>query len=741
MTGDGSRNSDENSQPALFLRRKRKLRVLTVGDGDLTLSLALARAYCDHSIDLTASVLESTKERLLKSFPDAPLSELEERFNVPILHGIDATQLHRRQYPFRNGSDGTVESKRGCSSSDLFDLITFHHPHLGLSSLQEDEAEHALRHYELLCHYLFSAGQIAKLVHVCLCGTQPETWRLLDAARRQGMSLVEAPISTTSPFSRVWRTIPNNDKGDYQDCMDGSVVCTNNAGKADGVDTAAAEAEPHFAAPRRYRNGKLGSRHFLGKYGYRHRRSEGDEYNGQSIDMNVSGSMHYVFVTEKHDTEEEIRDITRNEGTDGIACTICGASFESKSELEHHMDAPSLPRVTKTTINSETQSQESSDDGLDATNIAVSKPTIVPITSNQEYEQHLIAQQYFQQIDQSWTVPQNCEDKRLRRFIHRHIKNSSKRQAEIMILAGLVLVNGTVALDSSRLLQAHDKVSTISNEDDRTAMNDGSTTTEVIKATGDIVVMKRFDNCLVVWKPSGVRSKGEFQGTLESSIPEAEGKRHRCLSAMETSCPGLCVLTTITNNDLLHDRTTLSVLHTMTILIHGHVPESWYPRRIAILTLDGKWKNRNTKKQKCDEDQSSSIPTQSESSTTFSIEVIPKESARCHHSGGKEESTAPSLSGLSTVEVVTKVPSSHSLCRFFRHEGIPIVGDSLCQKEYLTLKRSVRNRLKGKLMMGCYKVEIESSKDAITSEWVEKPVPDKLSARFWESFVQAEIVK
>lgn len=736
--GEGNNDCDGSSHPALSSRRKRKIKVLTVGEGDLTLSLALARAYGDRSIDLTASVLEGTKEILLKSFPNAPVSDLEDNFNVPIFYGIDATQLHRRQSPPRQGCAWDVQPERELPSSHLFDLVTFHHPHLGLGSLQDDEAGHALRHYQLLCHYLYSAGRVSKLVHVCLCGTQPETWRLLEAAQRQGMVMVESPIQTTAPFSQIWKTIQDNN--DDQDGVDG-LRCTNE-GKSDSIDKPA-HAEPHFAAPRRFRNGRLGSRHFLGKYGYRHRRTEGDNYNGLSSDMNVSGSMHYVFTAAAHDTGGEVSDNSRQEDKNGFSCTICGASFESESDLELHLNAPSLPSVAKSTINFESRSQESPNCGADVTEPAesTSSTVLTQIMSNQKEEQQPIERNRQHQIDQSWIVPQGCEDKRLRRFIHRHVKNSSKRQAETMILAGLVLVNGTVALDSSRLLREHDTVETVCKTVTRQTMNEGPTDTETTTTKATVYIVKRCDDWLVAWKPSGVRTKGEFPGTLEASISKAEDKLYRSHSALDTSCPGLCVLSAISNDHLLLNGTTsLSVHHTMTILIHGHVPESWYPRRCAILTLAGKWKNRNTTKRKYDQDLSSSS-TQIELST-FSIEIIPKESTPTVHDGDKEGTTAPSLTGLSTVEVVTEVPSSHSLCKFFRQEGVPIVGDSLCRKEYLTLKRSIRNRLKSKLMMGCYKVEIKSSKNAVGSSiLVERSVPDKLSAQFWETFLQVETGK
>ena len=121
-------------------------RVLTVGDGDLSLSLALARAYGhEDQLYLTASTLEAGKQELRLAYPNAEVDELE-RLNVPTLYGVDATQLHTN----------FASSKEPC-----YDVVLFHHPHLGLSLLNEqDEEQHAHRHHVLLCHYLYSASKM-----------------------------------------------------------------------------------------------------------------------------------------------------------------------------------------------------------------------------------------------------------------------------------------------------------------------------------------------------------------------------------------------------------------------------------------------------------------------------------------------------------------------------------------------------------------------------------------------------
>jgi inosine-uridine nucleoside N-ribohydrolase len=147
--------SDSISGPAT------RYHILTVDDGgDLTLSLALARAYGNEKLDLVASTLLSSKEELVQTYLNAGevLRDLEER-SVPVLFGVDATNLN---------------------SDETWDTILFHHLHLA-SSIR-DEQVHAHHHYVLLAHYFFSAKSCLRpgvVVHVCLCGRQPQTWRVL----------------------------------------------------------------------------------------------------------------------------------------------------------------------------------------------------------------------------------------------------------------------------------------------------------------------------------------------------------------------------------------------------------------------------------------------------------------------------------------------------------------------------------------------------------------------------------
>jgi Domain of unknown function (DUF2431) len=229
------------------------LRILTVGDGDLTLSLALVRAY-RQQVELTSTTLCASSEELCSTYSNSAdvVQELLQR-KATVLFGVDATNLH---------VNPVLLSKHGG-----FDLILFHHPHLGLmtSSNSTDEQHHAQRHFVLLAHYFQSAKSLVRCgesdtrghcaaspcgyIHVCLAHDQPQTWQLQKAATINRLRLVKTE-ETAIPLH--------------------SIINQLNPG---GVHSLiASDPQEGFSAPRRYRNGKFGSRHFLAKYGYMHRR-------------------------------------------------------------------------------------------------------------------------------------------------------------------------------------------------------------------------------------------------------------------------------------------------------------------------------------------------------------------------------------------------------------------------------------------------------------------------------------
>lgn len=586
-----------------------------VGDGDLSLSLSIARAY-ESVVEVTASVLDS-KEDLCLAFPDAPLRELE-NLKVPVLFGTDATQLHK-SFP-----------------SNHWDLVVFHHPHLGLGTLDQDEAEHALHHHQLICHYLHSAMQVSKLVHVCLCGTQRATWLLDKAAKRQGLQL-EKEWPTSVPFSKVWSD--------------------------DEIQTA--EVQPHFAAPRRYRNGKLGSRHFLGKYGYRHRRTAGKRFHGGSMDMNVTGSMHYVFSR----TPGHEKKAVSSAPTDAI-CTICGAAFSTQEDLDNHMTRPAVPREPE-----ERNLIEHSREVLASSMSPKQKDQTKTVKSPESTDEH-----------KTFVVCDNHEGKRLRWFLQNNT-NLSKRQAEGSITKGCVSIDGTQVLDSARVLKSGMIVSLFALERDEG------------KSSGCDVLFRQ-DSFLIVEKSSALRTKGNFPGTLEHQVSKQEGSAYEGLSALDTSCLGLCVLMEANHPS------PPTIQHSMLVLVHGRIPDAWYPRYRESVKVQPKWKHNKKRR----------LPECSEVESTTHIEIIPLE--RSPENG----------LGLSTAFVRTEFPSSASVCQWMRRLGYPVVGDRKCRREYLGLKRSIRNRIKDKVCLRSHRVEV----DGTAYPPGETQIPDKLSATYWE---------
>jgi len=164
-----------------------KARCLTVGDGDLSYSLALARRF-GPTVELTASTL-CTHEELIGTYAGVAkiVAELEGH-GAKLSYRVDATDLMAAGTPPQ-------------------DHILFNHPHLGLSDLERPE-EHARRHQVLLGHFLASALTVLSpdggLIHLTLCGNQRQAWCVDEHARRLGLKIVDSRNVKAPPlYGRV----------------------------------------------------------------------------------------------------------------------------------------------------------------------------------------------------------------------------------------------------------------------------------------------------------------------------------------------------------------------------------------------------------------------------------------------------------------------------------------------------------------------------------------------------------
>ena len=99
-------------------------------------------------------------------------------------------------------------------------------------------------------------------IHLTLCGNQPKTWGVAEHAERLGLRIVQCRPTTTHScfFPPGAPPLPLDDPG----------------ARLDGAHA--------WGARRKFRSGALGSKHWCGKFGYEHRRCEGD------ADMRVSAT-------------------------------------------------------------------------------------------------------------------------------------------------------------------------------------------------------------------------------------------------------------------------------------------------------------------------------------------------------------------------------------------------------------------------------------------------------------------
>ena len=210
-------------------------RVLIVGDGDLSFSLALQRA-CGGAIQLTATVLPTAQE-LVATYANAAANAAELlECGAAVRYGVDATALTtvELQAHAHVGVGARVESGH-------FNDVVFNYPHLGDSSLA-DEAAHARRHTVLIAHFLHEAAALLRpggRAHLTLSGKQRTTWAVEQSARRHGLALAQAR-EPTAPAA-FWL---ERERG-----------------------AAVAPPRPEWAARRKYRSGALGTVHWLTRCG------------------------------------------------------------------------------------------------------------------------------------------------------------------------------------------------------------------------------------------------------------------------------------------------------------------------------------------------------------------------------------------------------------------------------------------------------------------------------------------
>lgn len=317
---------------------KSRLNVLTVGDGDLSCSLALKRAYPQLIEHLVVTTIVSSEQELLNIYPQSrQIIDILQSFetNVKIYYGIDATKLHLYS----------------CLDGENFDVILFHHPHLGyddeeghssgISPMLDEQPTLAAKHSCLLAHYLHSAKMLASTYenqnetdgttpcfHLCLCGGAIQTWNLNETVERLDLEYIwNSPFPASSPIFSFYETLIAHDES-------GTFV------KDGPTDTPPLHQRTKACRIKGKRKG-----HWLGKYGYRHQPTFPHQTQFQN---NISNSYH-IFLRPKriimmtmnpNPWKESQVEVTEEESVNSsllpFRCPICNCILNSQQAVEAH---------------------------------------------------------------------------------------------------------------------------------------------------------------------------------------------------------------------------------------------------------------------------------------------------------------------------------------------------------------------------------------------------------------------
>eukprot|EP00978_Attheya_sp_CCMP212_P037844 scaffold182037_cov44-Attheya_sp.AAC.1 len=418
------------------------------------------------------------------------------------------------------------------------------------------------------------------------------------------------------------------------------------------------------AAPRRYRNGSLGSKHYLGKYGYRHRRTLGQHYGGES-DMNVEKSLNFLFEqktpSQNHTTAPRPTTIV----TDCCSCHICGMDVSTPDELTAHLEAPARPISTPTTM---AKSLPPSDDGTGETSNIIPKGKATtnkrkmivesadgsPMSHGEKSVSHS-GRELTRQSDDGTRregiatveandnkasrviVAKEHEGKRLKWYCRNVLDSSlTKKECDNAIKDGRVLVNQSPALDSSRILHEFDTVTLLHSSSQSHSHSQQSldvpssadlpstspVDTQQMHQGVRMIAHESDKSIMVVYKPVGIRACGTFssktlEGIMSTCAPisqeEEQQQQWRCLTKLDTGCAGLCVMSsTMPADNGTSSNINLEVTSVFTALVHGTVPHEWHVNG-AWLTLDTQgsrqWKRKNRPDDDLSEDKLLSTAT------------------------------------------------------------------------------------------------------------------------------------
>jgi len=808
--------SDEVQPP----QQSSSLRILTVGDGDLSLSLALRRAYGASQripLRLVATTLLPSREELVRTYPDSAepiLNELlsssqnetttQTNATTTVLFGVDATQLHtypelllRQPQPSssdfdgggataRDGTSVTSATAAECVVDDdddsqqppplyyYYDYVLFHHPHLGYFHSGNDtdsndnaESEHADRHRRLLAHYFDSARRLIDpgkgRVHVCLSGTQVHTWRVQETLDRLGLEIAETFPSSKPIFPQYQvPTRPQRGVDDEQQQQHGSRVAV-------------------VAAPRKWRNGKLGGRHWLSKWGYRHMPTyPGAAASGSTTTTtSVPNSRHY-FIRRKLISRRGLEDkTTANEAeqqqqepqhSSSIVCRVCSCDFEDELALREHERAPAMPYGPRRRISNKKAKDDEDEEVSEAAadrrrqqeceyHQEGKSESVTFIKHAQNVAREEIEEASFpcsgdskrSRLVKAIAVEDTDDGKRLRWYLQHVAKLGSKRRCEHRVVREKqVRLNGEPVFDSGRVLRAGDRIEVFEY---RASQSRQQHNTEDSTSLEIRVVDSWTENCHVVYKQAGMSVSSGSGDCLASRFSQQQKQSVPCIcrTKLDRGCSGLVLLAPQELPIQNITRVFVALVHGIVKLANGDDDDDDCSAKDTIkvnLPVEGirRWRKKQKTKSDADADDKvfgdctlsdAEIRVLERTLAPSAVQTMGKEK---DHKGG------PPPPALSTIMIRTQSPVS-GLTSVISHYlrtvlGCPVVGDRFTRSSdvYFALPRSMRNRIKQKLCMGCVGIEATLSKNACTAQRFasSEPMPQKWSARYWDQYCRCK---
>mmetsp|Transcript_27295 Transcript_27295/g.57429 ORF Transcript_27295/g.57429 Transcript_27295/m.57429 type:complete len:686 (-) Transcript_27295:46-2103(-) len=641
---------------------KMLFKAITVGDGDLSFSLALKRAY--PQISVAASTLLESRSELCRTYSNATVTskELLEQWKERVIYGVDATKIEEKI---------TAESEE-----QKFDIVLFNHPHLGDKALLESEKRHAERHYVLLSHYFYSAKSILKnggRIHICLCGLQPQTWKIWNAARNAGLQIV-AEESTACPVHKwLFR------------------------GKA---SFELADVQPHYPSKRKYRNGKLGSKHFLARYGYRHRRTDGDLFTGSEFEINVERSVN--FILEEFPCHPSVTTDTCI--TSASMCHICKLHFDDPEQLSDHLRHPAVPDPVEPLSPVKRTPKPSS-----------RTPSFKPLTFN---EATILAEAQ---------VTRNLDSKRLK-WICRQSDFplskifKSKKECTDAIKRGRVYVNQIAVLDDSRIVRENDTVSLVNEyaslhkSTEHVILPDPNGPQDEMMGVRFVKIIPlqkpQGTTLMIAYKPVGMRCFGSFcSNTLEMITKNytalcRPGETPSChpVSKLDTGCEGLCALLMGTSKCDNGSLASMKINYYFSVLVHGEPTEQLKQGVYVAVPTNGirLWKRQRISKEKQhnNKDGNNDLAILSSELDLDGSLFIQCQDTFHYGEGNETISTLTVQSRHDDGRVANII--SYSL----RKLGYPVVNDRFAKREFAALPRRMRNLLKQKVCICCHSIDI-----------------------------------